>query len=152
MKTKLMIFTTTMLLLHFPLAAKGLYEGEEATQCYKPPVDVHLLNNCFSAAEEKSNRKLDALIHNTSEKIKKTVLGSSNYKDPDAPPLGEVYSQRFLKAQILWKQYKNELCLAVAGEIPEDSLTYYQSLEQCQINLNKRHMEEIEAMGFDSDE
>ena len=152
MKAFITILMVTILFIGFPLAAKGLYEGDEANKCYKPPVDVHLLNNCFTAAAEKSNRKLDALIYNTSEKIKKTVLGSSNYKDPDSPPLGEIYSERFLKAQMLWKQYKNELCLAVAGEIPEDSLTYYQSLEQCQINLNKRHMEEIEAMGFDTDE
>lgn len=148
MNNKLAILLVTISLFSFPLYSKGLYEGEEADKCYKPPVNVHLLSNCFSHAAEKSNRKLDVLIYNTSEKIKKTILGPFDLKDPDSPTLGEVYSQRFLNAQTIWKQYKTELCLAVAGQIPEDSLMYSQSVEQCQINLNKRHMAEIEAMGF----
>lgn len=151
MKMKFVILMITILLIDFPLSAKGLYEGEEADECYKPPVDVHQLNNCFSHAAEKSNRELDVLIRTTSDKIKKTILGSFDLKDPDSPTLGEVYSQRFLKAQMIWTEYKTELCLAVAGQIPEDSLTYSQSLDQCQINLNKRHMAEIEAMGFETD-
>lgn len=151
MKRKLAIFMVTMLFLNFPSYAKGLYEGEESNKCYKPPVDLHQLNNCFSDVANKSDKQLDALILDTSEKIKKTILGTFNVKDPDSPTIGEVYSQRFLKAQVIWKQYKTELCLAVAGQIPEDSLTYSQSLDQCEINLNKRHMAEIEAMGFDSD-
>jgi hypothetical protein len=152
MKRMQVVILVVMLSINLPLYAKGLYEGEEADECYKPPVDVDLLDNCFSNAARNSNRKLDVLIRNTSHQIKKTILGSFDVKDPDSPTIGEVYSQRFLDAQIIWKQYKAQLCLAVAGQIPEDSLTYSQSLDQCQINLNKRHMAEIEAMGFEAGE
>ncbi|HEX4501293.1 MAG TPA: DUF1311 domain-containing protein [Scandinavium sp.] len=142
------IIIGTTLFIPF-LGAAGLYEGEESEACFGSSPDIILQDNCITAAVEKSNKKVDALIRETSKQIKAYMPGPFDYKDPDnpdSPTIGEVYNQRFLKAQVSWKRYKAELCLAVAGQIPEESLTYQRSLDQCEMNLNKRHMAEIRAM------
>lgn len=139
-------------LFSLPAFAKGLFEGVEAKSCFESSPDIHQQNNCISDAADKSAHKLDALIHVTSKRIKAFNSAPFDIKGPAIPTIGDVYSQRFLKAQVIWKRYRNELCLAVAREIYEDSWDYPLFIDQCEINLNKRHMAEIEAMGFDTDE
>lgn len=130
--------------------AKLLYEGEEMDSCYESaPDDIYDQNTCLSDEAKISKQRLDELILITSKRIKATVLGPFAPNGEPSPTLGEVYSQRFLDAQITWKRYRTQLCLAVAGQLYEDTMEYSRSLDQCEINLNKRHMAEIRAMGVE---
>ena len=149
---KILILAITSILFSPFAGAKGLFEGSESKFCFESTPDVPQQNNCLSDASEKSQKKLDRLINITRKRIKVYNLGPFYLKGPITPTIGDVYSKRFMKAQIIWKRYRKELCLAVAGELYEDSWDYSRFMEQCQINLNKRHMEEIEAMGYDTDE
>jgi hypothetical protein len=148
---KRMIFIIFMATLFNCFAnAKLLYEGEEMDSCYESaPDDIHDQNTCLSDETKISNQRLDELISVTSKRIKATVLGPFAANGAPSPTLGEVYSQRFLDAQVIWKRYRTQLCLAVAGQLYEDTMEYSRSLDQCEINLNKRHMAEIRAMGVE---
>lgn len=71
-----------------------------------------------------------------------------NGKEDSPETAGDVYSRRFLDAQKKWKAYRDELCLSVATELDEDSYDYQSYIDQCQINLNRNHANEIAQMGL----
>nr|WP_115084771.1 lysozyme inhibitor LprI family protein [Pseudescherichia vulneris] len=102
----------------------------------------------FIRKKIESESQLEKTIIETNKGIKDNNVGLFNGKEDATKTSGEVYSQRFLHAQKLWKQYRKELCLAVATEINEDAYDYQAFIDQCEINLNKRHGEEIKMMGI----
>ena len=75
-------------------------------------------------------------------------MGWFNGKENASVTSGDIYSRRFMKAQTLWKHYRQELCLAVATELDEEAYDYQSFIDQCEINLNKRHTEEISLLGL----
>ena len=126
----------------------ALYEGTEAKGCFTNNENSYQQENCLSEQKIKSENKLNALIFETEKRIKANNIGSFNGKEEANETYGDVYSRRFLQAQEKWKEYRHELCLAVATEINEDAWDYQSYRDQCEINLNKRHMEEINLMGL----
>ncbi|GAA3915796.1 hypothetical protein GCM10022405_46180 [Gibbsiella dentisursi] len=62
----------------------------------------------------------------------------------DSPYTAAVFWMRKKK----WKAYRDELCLSVATELDEDSYDYQSYIDQCQINLNNNHANEIAQMGL----
>ena len=126
----------------------ALYEGTEAKECFTNNENSPQQENCLSEQKIKSENKLSALIFETEKRIKANNIGSFNGKEEANETYGDVYSRRFLQAQEKWKEYRHELCLAVATEINEDAWDYQSYRDQCEINLNKRHMEEINLMGL----
>ncbi len=136
-------------LLHFPmLASAALYEGPEAKACFAQHADPNQQEKCLQQKKNESESQLEGVIIETNKSIKANNVGLFNGKEDAAETSGEVYSKRFLNAQKLWKQYRKNLCLAVATEINEDAYDYHAFIDQCEINLNKRHIEEIKMMGI----
>lgn len=132
-----------------PLTANAaLSWGAERNICFKQEKTIPLAYDCLAKKKDDSDRKLDALISETDKRIKANNIGPFNGKEDAKETSGDVYSRRFLEAQEKWKQYRQELCLAVATEIDEDAYDYQSYREQCEINLNKRHMDEINLMGL----
>lgn len=133
----------------FPLAANAeLSAGQERDICFKQNKDIPSSYNCLSAQKEASDKKMDALITETVKRIKANNVGPFNGKQDNPETAGDVYSQRFLKAQKSWKDYRSQLCLAVATELDEDAEDYQSYIDQCEINLNKNHTSEIVQMGL----
>lgn len=132
-----------------PLTANAaLSWGAERDSCFKQEKTIPLAYNCLAKKKDDSNRKLGALISETDKRIKANNIGPFNGKEDAKETSGDVYSKRFLESQEKWKQYRQELCLAVATEIDEDSYDYQSYRDQCEINLNKRHIDEIHLMGL----
>lgn len=125
-----------------------LSTGLERDLCFKQNKDIPSAYNCLSAKKEASNKKLDVLIAETVKRIKANNVGPFNGKEDSPETAGDVYSQRFLKAQKSWKDYRDQLCLSVATELDEDADDYQSYIDQCQINLNKNHASEIAQMGL----
>lgn len=147
MKAILIILATFM--LYFPMLARAaLYEGPEAKACFTQYSDPNQQESCLHQKKSESESQLEKVIIETNKGIKANNVGLFNGKEDEAETSGEVYSKRFLDSQKLWKQYKVKLCLAVATEINEDSYDYQSFIDQCEINLNKRHIEEIKMMGI----
>lgn len=147
MKKIILIIATFM--LHFPvLANAALYEGSEAKACFAQHANPNQQESCLHEKKNESESQLEKTIIETNKGIKDNNVGLFNGKEDATKTSGEVYSQRFLHAQKLWKQYRKELCLAVATEINEDAYDYQAFIDQCEINLNKRHSEEIKMMGI----
>ena len=132
---------TTPLAVHAELST-----GQERDLCFKQNADIPSAYNCLSAKKEASTKKLDALIADTVKAIKADNIGPFNGKEESTQTSGEIYSQRFLKAQKSWKAYREELCLSVATELDEDATDYQSYIDQCVINLNKNHTQEILQM------
>lgn len=76
-----------------------LSTGMERDFCFKQNKDIPLAYNCLSAKKEASNKKLDALIVETVERIKANNVGPFNGQEDSPETAGDVYSQRFLEAQ-----------------------------------------------------
>lgn len=132
-----------------PLAAHAeLSTGSERDACFKQNKDIPAAYNCLTAKKEDSSKKLDQLIAETVKRIKANNVGPFNGKEDNPETAGDVYSRRFLKAQKSWKDYREQLCLAVATELDEDAYDYQSYIDQCQINLNKNHASEITQMGL----
>jgi uncharacterized protein YecT (DUF1311 family) len=143
-KTIILIIT-----LIVPVAAYAeLSSGPERDTCFRQNSNIPAAYNCLSTQKDASSKKLDELISETVKRIKANNPGPFNGKEENKETSGEVYSQRFLKAQQQWKAYRDELCLSVATELNEDSYDYQSYVDQCQINLNKNHTSEIKQMGL----
>ena len=137
----------------FPLTVKAeLSIGQERDMCFKNNKDIPSSYNCLSSKRQISNDKLDALISETVRRIKENNVGPFNGKEGSKETAGDVYSKRFLQAQKDWKSYRSKLCLSIATELDEDSDDYQSYIDQCQINLNKNHTNEILQMGLPSDQ
>ncbi|WP_314421072.1 lysozyme inhibitor LprI family protein [Pseudescherichia vulneris] len=135
-------------LMYLPmLASAALYEGSEAKACFAQHADPNQQVSCLQQKKNESELQLEKIIIEKNKQIKSSNVGLFNGKEDATETAGEVYSQRFLHAQKLWKQYRKELCLAVATEINEDAYDYQVFIDQCEINLNKKHLEEIKMMG-----
>ncbi|MBP2167743.1 uncharacterized protein YecT (DUF1311 family) [Erwinia toletana] len=133
----------------FPLASKGeLSWGEERDSCFKKEQSIALAYNCLAEDRQQSTNKVDALIAETNKRIKANNIGPFNGKEDAKETSGDVYSKRFLEAQKEWKKYRDKLCLAIASELDEDAYDYQSYIDQCTINLNKRHIDEINLMGL----
>lgn len=133
----------------FPLTVQAeLSIGQERDTCFKKNKDILSAYNCLSAKKEVSNKKLDTLISETVKRIKENNVGHFNGKDDSKETAGDIYSRRFLQAQKSWKDYRSQLCLSIATELDEDSYDYQSYIDQCQINLNKNHANEISQMGL----
>lgn len=135
----------------FPgIAGAALFEGVERNDCFKHQSDYHIAYECLSKKAEKSSLLIDKVIKKTNEKILKEndgpVFGS---EDPNET-IGELYSKHFISAQESWKKYKNELCLGVGSQIGKDTLDYQSFIDQCEINLNKNHLTELNMMDISS--
>jgi len=132
-----------------PIAAHAeLSTGPERDACFKQNESIPAAYNCLSAQKDASSKKLDALIAETVKRIKANNVGPFNGKEDSPETAGNVYSRRFLDAQKKWKAYRDELCLSVATELDEDSYDYQSYIDQCQINLNRNHANEIAQMGL----
>lgn len=133
----------------FPLVASAaLYEGPEAKACFTEHAEPRQQEKCLQQKKKQSELKMENFIAETNKRIKDNNIGSFNGKDDSDEKSGDVYSKRFLDAQNQWKKYRERLCLAVATEINEDAYDYQSFIAQCEINLNKRHIEEIKMMGI----
>lgn len=146
MKTTFIIIFTT--LITSAVAHAELSSGPEREICFKQNSNIPAAYNCLSSQKEASDKKVNALIAETVKRIKANNIGPFNGKEVNKETSGEVYSRRFLEAQQKWKAYRDELCLSVATELDEDSYDYLSYIEQCQINLNKNHIGEIQQMGL----
>ncbi|MCU5772855.1 DUF1311 domain-containing protein [Erwiniaceae bacterium BAC15a-03b] len=146
---KLYLTTITALLLLNPVTGfADLYYGNEAADCFSGSNERHKQEHCLSNKRDKSDKEVDLSINETNKRIKANNIGPFNGKEDAKETSGDVYSKRFLAAQKEWKKYRDQLCLAVATEIDEDAYDYQSYIDQCTINLNKRHIDEINMMGL----
>lgn len=124
-------------------------EGPEIESCWRNQQDRGQAATCLHELNDKSNKSLDALIEKTVKQIKENNTGPV-YKGNDAElTIGDVFSKHFLASQQSWKNYRNDFCLGVGSQIGEDAYYYWPSIYQCQINLNRRHAEEIKMLHAD---
>ena len=136
-------------LVYLPmLASAALYEGSEAKACFAQHANPNQQMSCLHQKKIESESKLQKVIIETNTSIKTNNVGLFNGKEDATENAGEVYSQLFLHAQKLWKLYRKEQCLAVATEVNEDAYDYRAFIDQCEINLNKKHLKEIKMMGI----
>ncbi len=144
-------YTVTLLIasLILPLSGKAnISWGEEWENCFKNEKVPPLGYKCLSDKKETSEKQLDLLIAKSVKSIKINFIGVFNGKEDATETYGDVYSIRFLKSQDTWKQYRKEFCLAAASQINEDAYDYQANIDQCEINLNRRHKEEINLLGL----
>ena len=135
--------------LILPLSGKATISwGEEWESCFKNGKMPALGYECLSDKKETSEKQLDSLIAKSGKSIKTNFIGAFNGKEDATETYGDVYSTRFLKSQDIWKQYRKEFCLAVASQINKDAYDYQANIDQCEINLNRRHKEEINLLGL----
>ena len=133
--------------LIFPLSAKAnISWGDEWESCFKNEKSPSLGYECLADKKEASEKQLDSLIVKSVKSIKTHFIGAFNGKEDATETYGDVYSTRFLKSQETWKQYRKEFCLAAASQINVDAYDYQANIDQCEINLNRRHREEINLL------
>ncbi len=147
MRTFFCFAVAVFLILPLPGIA-ALSESPEAKECFKKYNIPAKQDECLSKARMDSETDLDALISETVKRIKANNMGWFNGKENASVTSGDIYSRRFMKAQALWKHYRQELCLAVATELDEEAYDYQSFIDQCEINLNRRHTEEINLLGL----
>lgn len=147
------IIFTGLLALMTPVAYSAgianIIEGTEIENCWCNQPDRGKASTCLHEQFDKSNEDMDALISKTVEQIKENNSGPVFKSTVPDLTIGDVYSKHFLEAQKAWKDYREKLCLAVGSQIGEDAYDYWPYIYQCQINLNKRHAEEIKMLRAD---
>lgn len=147
------IILTGLLALMMPLAYSAgntdITEGPEIENCWRNQSDRGKASICLHEQLDKSNKKTDELIIKTVQQIKQNNPGPVFKSTPPNLTIGDVYSKHFIEAQKSWKDYREKLCQAVGSQIGEDAYDYWSYIYQCQINLNKRHAEEIKLLHAD---
>ncbi|MEW5291958.1 DUF1311 domain-containing protein [Erwinia papayae] len=122
--------------------------GDEWDSCFKKEENPSLSYSCLADKKKASSKQLDELITATVKKIKVSFIGALNGQEEAGQTYGDVFSRRFIKSQNIWKQYRKEFCHAMASQLNEEAWDYQANIDQCEINLNKRHEEEIHLMGL----
>jgi len=140
------IFSLIALIMFSLPSYAELSTGKERDSCFKEHKEIADAYNCLHQKRIESDSQLDALISEASKKI------LSNYDYPPEKPdssvetVGSVYNKYFLDSQKAWVTYKKYLCLGVASSIGERAHDYQSYKDQCEINMNKHHTEEIHMM------
>lgn len=142
--------TLALLFLMPAVSYAALYEGMERDVCFKNQSNIHIAYECLSKKSTESSHALDNIIAETNKHIKINNPGPVFRSEDPKLTIGDIYSKSFLAAQADWKAYRGNLCLAVASQIGEDANDYQSYIDQCVINLNKRHVEEIKMMDIKS--
>ena len=135
----------------FSAEKKDIIAGSETDTCWHNNADRGKASECLHALSDKSNQSMDELIAKTVMQIKENNTGPVyKSKDPQLT-IGDVFSKLFLESQNSWKEYRKSFCLGVGSQIGEDTYDYWPYIYQCQINLNKRHTEEIKMLHADEE-
>lgn len=143
------VTTLLMTLLILPVFGKAdISWGEEWDACFKQGKSPTQGYECLSQKKDSSVKRLNVLIDESAKRIKDNFTGAFNGNEDATETYGDVYSGRFIKSQETWKEYREEFCLAVATQLNEDAYDYQANIDQCVINLNKRHEEEINLIGL----
>ncbi|MFS2222843.1 lysozyme inhibitor LprI family protein [Pantoea sp. B65] len=144
------ILITTILFIFTSLtciASSVLYQGQERSDCFAGYSHASDAVNCIHDKWNSSNNQLESLIKNTALEIN----NNQNYIDPfendSNNTKGDIYQKRFIESQKVWEKYKEAYCLALLTPLDTDGFDYHPTLEQCEINMNKRRIEEINMMG-----
>ncbi|MCL6746886.1 DUF1311 domain-containing protein [Kosakonia sp. R1.Fl] len=135
----------------FSAEKADIIAGPETDTCWRNNTDRGKASECLHALSDKSNKSMDELVARTVGQLKENNTGPVyKSKDPQLT-IGDVFSQLFLESQNSWKVYRNSFCLGVGSQIGEDTYDYWPDIYQCQINLNKRHTEEIKMLHADEE-
>jgi len=133
------------------IASSTMYEGQERDDCFSLYPHGDTAANCIYDKWQQSNKNIDTLVKNTARKI----INNQSYIDPfdsnSDKTKADVYKERFLQSQKTWGNYKKTYCLSIVTPVDTDGFDYPLLLEQCEINMNKRRMEEINMMDITSD-
>ncbi|KOC87710.1 lysozyme inhibitor LprI family protein [Winslowiella iniecta] len=147
MKIKAFTLITMILFPSVCLAVTPLMAGSEKDACYAKIDNRHEGENCIALQWKKSNKEVNRVL----EKKLTSIINDSNFMDPfnskSEETTGSVFQKRLSKSQKTWERYKKDFCLAVASQIGEEGFDYQPTIEQCEININKRRIEEINLMG-----
>lgn len=147
------IIFATLLAMIAPVAysagSTDIIAGSETDSCWRNQSDRGKASTCLHEQFDKSNKATDDLISKTVKQIKENNPGPVFKSTDPNLTIGDVYSRHFIEAQKAWKDYREKLCLAVGSQIGEDAYDYWPYIYQCQINLNKRHAEEIQMLHTD---
>ncbi len=129
--------------------SQDISQGPEIESCWRNQQDRGQAVTCLHQLNDKSNREMDALITKTVKQIKENNTGPVYKSNFAELTIGDVFSKHFLASQQSWKSYRNDFCLGVGSQIGEDAYDYWPSIYQCQINLNRKHAEEIKMLHAD---
>jgi len=144
--------TCAVIFLAFLLPTKvwaELSQGSENDICYKQSNDdYHRAHDCLTHKKNDIFAQYKKIVDDVNNRILKNYDGPVfKSEDPDLT-VGTVYSKYFLEAQKDWEKYREKICLGVASEIGEDTYDYQPVIDQCEINLTKRHIDEIKMLGI----
>lgn len=123
-----------------------IVSGPEIDGCWHNNADRGKASECLHALSDKSNKNMDDLIIKTIKQIKENNTGPVYKSNDPQLTIGDVFSKFFLDSQSSWKEYRKNFCAGVGAQIGEDTYDYWPYIYQCQINLNKRHIEEIKML------
>lgn len=150
-KTVLAIVFMTLVPSAYSAEKSDIIAGPETDSCWRTNADRGKASECLHTLSDKSNKNMDELINKTVMQIKENNTGPVyKGKDPQQT-IGDVFSKFFLDSQNSWKEYRKNFCLGVGSQIGEDTYDYWPYIYQCQINLNKRHAEEIKMLHADEE-
>lgn len=146
--------TYVVIFLAFLLPTKvwaELSQGSENDICYKQNNDdYHRAHDCLTQKKNDIFTQYKRIVDDVNNRILKSYDGPVfKSEDPDLT-VGTVYSKYFLESQKDWEKYREKFCLGVASEIGEDTYDYQPAIDQCEINLTKRHIDEIKMMSIPS--
>lgn len=146
MKKKAILFFTLIIFPSISLSITSLMDGSEKNACYADVDDRHKGENCIELQWKKSNTEVDHIL---SKKLS-SIISDPNLMDPfnskSEETKGSVFRKELLKSHKAWKEYKRVLCLTVASQVGEEGFDYQPTIEQCEINMNNRRIEEINLM------
>ncbi len=148
---KMKLNSCAVIFLAFLLPTKvwaELSQGSESDMCYQQNNDdYHRAHKCLTQKKNQIFTQYKMIVGDVNTRILKNYDGPVfKSEDPDLT-VGTVYSKYFLESQKDWEKYREKICLGVASEIGEDTYDYQPAIDQCEINLTKRHIDEIKMMG-----
>ncbi|WP_029590101.1 lysozyme inhibitor LprI family protein [Franconibacter pulveris] len=148
-KTLITIILMTLIPSAYSTEKLDIIAGPEIDNCWRNNADRGKASECLHVLSDKSNKEMDELIAKTVRQIKENNSGPVYKGEDPQQTIGDVFSNLFLDSQNSWKEYRKNLCLGVGSQIGEDAYDYWPYIYQCQINLNKRHVEEIKMIRAD---
>ncbi|WP_336981399.1 MULTISPECIES: lysozyme inhibitor LprI family protein [unclassified Cedecea] len=140
------IFSLIVVMMFSLPSYAALSTGNERDACFKEHKEIADAYNCLYQKRVESDNQLDVLISEISKKIISNYDYPTEKSDSSDETVGSVYNKYFLDSQKAWMTYKKNLCLGVASSIGEAARDYQSYKDQCEINLNKRHIEELHIM------
>ncbi|MEB8680196.1 lysozyme inhibitor LprI family protein [Cronobacter malonaticus] len=146
MRYKLVFFLPFLLLPTTCVAASSIIYGEAAHMCAKS-ADYSAGTECLEKLRQQTEQTLQRTLAAASKQIQSEnwLEANADYEDEDSKIVVDT-ANALKNDQAAWEKHKALFCQVASSQISAKTPNYWVLSTQCEINMNKAHIDELKAL------